>query len=233
MAFLVFFAAASAITACKNSMAQAENKTQASASGQLAVGGETLYACSMHPEVMGKKGDKCSKCGMELTVPVKAATTVSDQTAALAEAQNATPLKEIVSGYLLLKNAFAADKSADAAAAGKALEATFRRFNKTALTEEQKKVFDEIAEDATEHAEHIGANGGNIEHQREHFALLSKDVYDLVKAFGDAGQPLYQDFCPMYDKGKGAIWLSETKDIKNPYYGKKMLTCGKLKEEIK
>jgi hypothetical protein len=170
---------------------------------------------------------------MELTVPVKAEATVSDQTAALAEAQNATPLKEIVSGYLLLKNAFTADKSADAAAAGKALEATFRGFNKTALTAEQKKAFDEIAEDATEHAEHIGANGGNIEHQREHFALLSKDVYDLVKAFGDAGQPLYQDFCPMYDKGKGAIWLSETKDIKNPYYGKKMLTCGKLKEEIK
>jgi PBP1b-binding outer membrane lipoprotein LpoB len=29
-----------------------------------------LYACPMHPEVTGKKGEKCSKCGMELTVPV-------------------------------------------------------------------------------------------------------------------------------------------------------------------
>ena len=26
----------------------------------------TLYACPMHPEVTGKKGDKCSKCGMAL-----------------------------------------------------------------------------------------------------------------------------------------------------------------------
>jgi len=25
-----------------------------------------VYACSMHPEVTGKKGDKCSKCGMNL-----------------------------------------------------------------------------------------------------------------------------------------------------------------------
>jgi hypothetical protein len=25
------------------------------------------HACSMHPEIMGMKGDKCSKCGMELT----------------------------------------------------------------------------------------------------------------------------------------------------------------------
>lgn len=32
---------------------------------------EQLYACSMHPEVTGKKDEKCSKCGMKLTVPVK------------------------------------------------------------------------------------------------------------------------------------------------------------------
>jgi len=30
-----------------------------------------LYACPMHPEVIGKKDEKCSKCGMKLTVPVK------------------------------------------------------------------------------------------------------------------------------------------------------------------
>lgn len=29
---------------------------------------ETIYACPMHPEVTGKKGEKCSKCGMELEV---------------------------------------------------------------------------------------------------------------------------------------------------------------------
>lgn len=30
-----------------------------------------LYACPMHPEIKGKKGEDCSKCGMELTEPVK------------------------------------------------------------------------------------------------------------------------------------------------------------------
>jgi len=30
-----------------------------------------LYACPMHPEVQGKLNDKCSKCGMKLTVEVK------------------------------------------------------------------------------------------------------------------------------------------------------------------
>jgi len=30
-----------------------------------------------------------------------------------------------------------------------------------------------------------------------------------------------------------ATWLSETKEIKNPYLGKKMPTCGEVKEEMK
>lgn len=141
-------------------------------------------------------------------------------------------ISEIVNGYLSLKNTLIADKTKEAATAGAALETTFKNFNKTALSAEQKKAFEDVEEDAREHAEHIGSNGGNIEHQREHFDTLSKDIYALIKAFG-AGQPLYQDFCPMYNDKKGAIWLSETKDIKNPYYGKKMLSCGSMKEELK
>ncbi len=94
------------------------------------------------------------------------------------------------------------------------------------------KVYEDVEDDAKEHAAHISANADKIDHQREHFETLSKDVYDLVKAF-PAGQTLYQAHCPMYNDGKGAIWLSETKAIKNPYYGKKMITCGSVKETIK
>jgi hypothetical protein len=35
----------------------------------------------------------------------------------------------------------------------------------------------------------------------------------------------------MYDNGK-ATWLSEIKEIKNPYLGKKMDTCGAIKETL-
>lgn len=31
---------------------------------------EKMYACPMHPEIIGKKNEKCSICGMELTQPV-------------------------------------------------------------------------------------------------------------------------------------------------------------------
>jgi Heavy metal binding domain len=36
------------------------------------VSDEQQYACSMDPDVIGKKGEKCTKCGMELTEPVVA-----------------------------------------------------------------------------------------------------------------------------------------------------------------
>lgn len=148
------------------------------------------------------------------------------------EVKTTVSIKEIVNIYLQLKNAFTKDNTNDAAVAGTALEAAFQNFDTTVLSDSHKKVFADIADDAREHGEHIGKNGGNIAHQREHFEMLSKDMYDLVKAF-DGGQVLYKDFCPMYNKGKGAFWISETKEIKNPYFGKAMSTCGSVKEEIK
>lgn len=148
------------------------------------------------------------------------------------DAKVAASMKEIVEHYLHLKNALANDKTKDAAAAGKEIVDAMGAMDKSSLTAEQKTLYEDVEDDAREHAEHINENAGNIEHQREHFDMLSKDVYDLVKAFG-GGQVLYKNFCPMYNDKKGAIWLSETKTIKNPYYGKKMLTCGSVQEELK
>lgn len=141
-------------------------------------------------------------------------------------------IKEIVDNYLQIKNAFAKDNSANAATAAKEMAKAFTNFNKSALTAEQAKIYADIEDDAKEHAEHIGSNGGNIKHQREHFDMLSKDIYQLVKTFG-GGQKLYYDHCPMYNNNKGAYWLSETKEIANPYLGKVMPTCGTVKEALK
>ena len=141
-------------------------------------------------------------------------------------------MKEMVTQYLQIKNALASDNGKDAASAGNAFVASMGKMDKNALTAEKKKTWDDLSDDAREMAEHIGTNAGKLEHQREHFDMLSKDMYDMVKTFG-AGQTLYQDFCPMYNDNKGATWLSETKEIKNPYMGKKQPTCGTMKEEIK
>lgn len=140
-------------------------------------------------------------------------------------------IKGIVDNYLSLKNALTKDDSDASADAGKAMVVTLEKIDMKKLSAEQMKIYMDIADDVKEHAEHIGDNGGNIAHQREHFVLMSKDINDLVKTFGTE-QKLYQDFCPMADGGKGAIWISEVKDIKNPYFGSEMLTCGSVRKEL-
>ena len=68
-----------AFTACNTKQTAETETTSTEQSNQL-------YACPMHPDITGKKGDNCSKCGMELTEPVKSqavqATILPDTTGA-------------------------------------------------------------------------------------------------------------------------------------------------------
>lgn len=140
----------------------------------------------------------------------------------------ASSLKEVVDHYLHIKNALANDNETEAASGGNAMFTALNNVDKSLLTADQKKVYEENEEDVKEHAEHISKS--KMDHQREHFAMMSEDVYSLVKAFG-AGKTLYHDYCPMYNN-KGALWLSETVAIKNPYMGGKMPKCGTVEEKI-
>ena len=158
--------------------------------------------------------------------PVKQDTSKTETTALVAQTDSAS-IQPVVTEYLKVKNALVNGKSKDAADAAKALNTALDKMGDGLMTDGQKKTFSSISADSKEHAEHIGSNGDDIKHQREHFQMLSKDIYDLTKAFGTT-QTLYKDYCPMVK----AIWLSETKPIKNPYYGSSMLTCGEVQETI-
>lgn len=153
------------------------------------------------------------------------------------ESDNATPqnsvaTQDIITGYLTLKNALANDKGKEAADASEKIVTSLEKLNEDAFTPAQKKLFNDVKEDMKEHAEHIADNSNNISHQREHFDIMSQDLIDLVESAG-TNQTLYKVYCPMYNNNKGAFWLSESKEIKNPYLGQKMPTCGEIKAEIK
>jgi hypothetical protein len=182
----------------------------------IAIGAITLAACNSS----NNKSDETKKMS-------DSSTHVTAQASAFT-----SPVNGILQIYLQMKDAFVNDNDKEAANAGNAMLKALNGFDTKILKEDEKKVFADIADDAKEHAEHIGMNAGNIKHQREHFDILSKDMYDLVKKFA-AGEPIYVDYCPMYNDNKGATWLSETKEIKNPYFGKEMNTCGSIKEELK
>lgn len=71
----------------------------------------------------------------------------------------------------------------------------------------------------------------NVEAKRTSFEDLSKAAYALVNDFG-AGTTLYKEYCPMAFNDKGAFWLSAKSEIKNPYFGDKMLECGEVQEVL-
>lgn len=72
----------------------------------------------------------------------------------------------------------------------------------------------------------------DIEAQRNEYANLSNHLIELAKKSGLSSGALYVDYCPMAMNDKGAYWLSANKEIKNPYFGDKMLSCGEIKETI-
>lgn len=134
----------------------------------------------------------------------------------------------VLNDYLALKDALVKDDSKTAALAGSKLETTLKAFAKSSYKAKDQKELTDIIEDATEHAQHIAKSP--IAHQREHFKTLSKDISDMVVITGTKNT-LYEQFCPMYDGG--SAWLSSSNEVKNPYLGSKMVTCGKVQKTIK
>lgn len=68
----------------------------------------------------------------------------------------------------------------------------------------------------------------DLEKQRTAFADVSILLWAFVKKADNLNQSIYYQYCPM----KKTYWLSNESTVKNPYYGSKMLTCGKVVEEI-
>lgn len=87
-------------------------------------------------------------------------------------------------------------------------------------------------------AEAVGAAAGKIaaakdlEAQRVAYSALSNDLISMVKRSGMNVGELYIDFCPMAMNDKGGYWISGIKEIRNPYFGNKMLKCGEVKETL-
>ncbi|MBY5949809.1 efflux RND transporter periplasmic adaptor subunit [Algoriphagus marincola] len=69
-----------------------------------------------------------------------------------------------------------------------------------------------------------------IKEARVNFNNLSELIIEANETYGLANRVVYKDYCPMAFGDEGAYWLSEKKEILNPYFGASMLTCGEVKE---
>ncbi|ASS50873.1 MAG: mercury transporter [Candidatus Fluviicola riflensis] len=138
-------------------------------------------------------------------------------------------LEDVYAAYFATKDALVKDDGATTSAKANELAKAIRAVDMKAMSAEEHAAWMKIEKGLLMHAEHIGETK-DIEHQREHFVLLSKNLYSVVKVL-KADQTIYYQHCPMYNGG--ADWLSKENAVKNPYYGSSMLTCGKTTETIK
>ena len=138
-------------------------------------------------------------------------------------------LSEVVAQYFKLKNALVKDQVAPAKSAGNEMNlvlakvdaSKFKGSEKTAWATLNNKLKDALAKVK-------GAK--DIAELRKHFEQVSTEVIFLTENYGVNQDLVYKDYCPMAFNNKGAYWLSETKEITNPYFGASMLACGEVKQ---
>lgn len=145
--------------------------------------------------------------------------------------QTVSQLNTVFDNYFFVKDALVGNNAINASAKATALLKTIKTIKKVELSHEEHKVWTKVSEDLTSETQKIAASE-HLPTQREAFALLSKNMYDLAKVARNI-MPIYYQHCPMYNKGKGASWLSKEEAVKNPYYGSQMLSCGNTIEVIK
>jgi Cu(I)/Ag(I) efflux system membrane fusion protein len=104
-------------------------------------------------------------------------------------------------------------------------------LNADLLGEEAHKIWMENLMDIAHLASKMKSNT-SLEEARKNFALYNRALYRSFKFLGHEGDPIYYQFCPMAFDNKGAYWLSETQEIRNPYFGDQMMTCGSTKDVI-
>ena len=76
------------------------------------------------------------------------------------------------------------------------------------------------------------SEASEIEEQRSLFSDVTEKMTVIVNESISSGE-VYQQFCPMAFNNEGGYWLSTEEEIRNPYFGDRMLKCGKVTETIK
>jgi len=140
-------------------------------------------------------------------------------------------LSGVFTTYVSLKVAFVATNSAQVKEAAVKVQESLSKTDMKLLT-------------GVAHNDWITYSGGleaslkeilasdDIEAQRTSFSKLSDNMYKSIKAYGLGGATAYYEFCPMAFNNEGGYWLSDVAEIRNPYFGSKMLKCGSVEEKL-
>ena len=133
----------------------------------------------------------------------------------------------VVSAYFQVKNSLVKDQIPTAAT--QLLAQALAKVSSAAGTGKEKAKWEKIKAELSQATAKIkGAK--DIGAARTQFSNLSASIIQLAETYPLSQQVVYKDYCPMAFDNKGGYWLSETEDIRNPYFGASMLSCGEVKQ---
>ncbi|MCI5057582.1 MAG: efflux RND transporter periplasmic adaptor subunit, partial [Flavobacteriales bacterium] len=133
--------------------------------------------------------------------------------------------------YLTLKDALVETDSEAAKEATNQVLSALSKTDMSLIKDDAHNYWMEQHKAIKAHGEKI-ATSDDIEEQRKQFDFLSQALIKSAKVFGIGETTLYVQHCPMANDNEGADWLSSKEEIRNPYFGDKMLTCGLVKTTI-
>jgi Cu(I)/Ag(I) efflux system membrane fusion protein len=140
-------------------------------------------------------------------------------------------LRAVFTAYVSLKDAFVATDAAAVKTAATAVEESLSKVDMMLLTGVAHNDWMTYSGGLASALKEMQASD-DIEAQRTSFSKLSDSMYKSIKAYGLGGTTAYYEYCPMAFDNTGGYWLSDASEIRNPYFGDKMLNCGSVQEKL-
>ncbi|OQP60293.1 DUF3347 domain-containing protein [Niastella populi] len=142
---------------------------------------------------------------------------------------------QLLDAYNTLKNALVASDTAKASAAALALHTAADSLKVNEIKGDSTGVIKETAASFSStisgSAQALAA-AKDLNNKRKEFVTIADNIWSLTRTVRYSGQKLYWQYCPMAFDNKGAYWISYEREIKNPYFGSKMLNCGTVEDSL-
>lgn len=139
-------------------------------------------------------------------------------------------LNEVLKEYLVLKDALVESDNSGVSSAAKEIKSQLENVDMSLVKGEMHMKWMDHMAVLSKRANELSETN-DLKIQRTEFLKLSETLIESVKTFGVTGV-VYQQFCPMTNNEKGGYWLSESEEIRNPYFGEQMLKCGETITKI-
>ena len=139
-------------------------------------------------------------------------------------------IKGIFNDYLVLSESLVESDVSEVKAVADKLLNTIKQVDGQSLNEDAAQAWTREAQAISASMKSF-ADSENLNDHRMAFSVLSDLLYSMLVKYQIPTNG-FRMYCPMAFGNDGAYWLSKSEEIRNPYMGQQMLTCGNIKNEL-